>query len=190
MCFRIATDRLKVINNMTKCYLDKLNIIMSMWSFLPSCYAQGCWIRCCLPLRVSRLWRHGSRVAVAMMETIYSAFDGGMSFWDLGDPMTPTPPLSLELSQSSAFVDRGGLDAAFTHLYVDIRELWSLSDVVMIIDAFAPSFEALFVKEVSGLLFCLEAASPRVCMEIACLLTGKSTNIHYQEGEEVSGEQK
>jgi hypothetical protein len=67
------------------------------------------------------------------------------------------------------------LDATFTHLPVVIGKTVSLSDEVDDTSALTPSSEVLFAKLVFNLLVSLEIASPGAGVEIACLLTGKST---------------
>ena len=44
-------------------------------------------------------------------------------------------------------------------------------------DVLAPSSEALFAKELCGLLACLEATSPGYGKDIACVLAGKASEM-------------
>jgi hypothetical protein len=93
----------------------------------------------------------------------------------LAVPMMPTSPMLLVPSKPPVFVDHGGLDATSTHFHVAIGQPVSLSDEVDDTGPLSPSSEVLFAKEVFDLLVSLEMASPGAGVEIACLLTRKST---------------
>jgi hypothetical protein len=88
--------------------------------------------------------------------------------------MSPLPPPS-KTCRSPALVESGGLDASATLLSVSIWHVVSLNNEVAEAGVLAPNSDALFAKELSGLLVSLEAASPGYGMEIACVLMGKAS---------------